>query len=85
MDGWMDAWMDEYSRESQSILHSQEELSKGSCTREVIFELGLEVVLWVDERGSLDINIFTFGGGGRRDGRLEMMVGQEARQVVKGV
>lgn len=35
-------------------------------------------------RGSLEINIFTFGGGGRRDGRLEMMVGQEARQVVKG-
>ena len=35
-------------------------------------------------RGSLDINILTFGGGGKREGRLEMMVGQEAWQVVKG-
>jgi len=35
-------------------------------------------------RGSLDINIFTFGDGGKREGRLEMMVGQEAWQVVKG-
>ena len=35
-------------------------------------------------RGSLDINIFTFGGGRKREGRLEMMVGQEAWQVVKG-
>ena len=52
MNEWMDGWMDgqlNIPGEGQSILPWEVE---GSCTREAIFELGLEVeVLWVDEKG----------------------------------